>query len=413
MTIPAWVWGQSVIWTLVHVYVWARLVRGTTSRGTAARRCGNVAAIVLAPLIPAALIGASALDLAVSRWIVWPGYVWYALELYLVLLLLLAEPIRLAARVVAAAGRRRRRAKASRVPEPARAPSGDAPAPREEVPEPQRDAPTRRVFLARSIAVSAGAAATGVVGYGMLTALGPPRLDHVTVRLSRGGSRAAGMRIALVGDIHLGPMLGRDHTQRIVDMIDGAGADLVAIVGDLVDGTVEDLAHAAAPLRGLRSRHGTYFVTGNHEYLSGAAEWVGELREMGIRPLQNERVELPALDLAGVNDVTGAQQGDGPDYGRALAGRDPARPVVLLAHQPVQVNEAMRHGVDLQLSGHTHGGQTFPLGLLTSWAQPLLAGHGRFGGTQLYVTKGAGFWGPPVRVGAPPDITVIELASTP
>ncbi|MBF8193539.1 metallophosphoesterase [Nonomuraea sp. K274] len=383
MSIPSWVWGQSVMWLLAHLYLWARLVRGTTPARSRARRAGTVLAAVLAVFIPAALITPFYLDIAVSRWIAWPSNIWYGLAIYLLILLILAEPVRLAVAVT-----RKWRARA-----------------RAETPD-----PARRVFLARSIAVTAGAAATGIVGYGMVTALGPPRLDRVTVRLRRGGPKAHGLRIALVGDIHLGPILGRAHTQRIVDMINGTGADLVAIVGDLVDGTVEQLASAAAPLRDLRSRHGTFFVTGNHEYLSGAAEWIEELRELGIRPLQNERVELPGLDLAGVNDVTGAQQDHAPDYDRALGDRDPARPVILLAHQPVQVNEAMRHGVDLQLSGHTHGGQMMPLDLLTSWAQPTLAGYERFGDTQLYVTKGAGFWGPPIRVGAPPDITIVELA---
>ncbi|SEH02044.1 hypothetical protein SAMN05444920_123100 [Nonomuraea solani] len=408
MSVPVWVWGQSVLWALAHVYLWARLVRGTTSPGSAARRAGTAVAMVLATFIPASLITPFFFGLAVSGAIAWPGNIWYGLAIYLLILLLLAEPVRLVAAVV----RRRRAKKRDIVPDL----EGRAflvhsiavttgAAARDAVPD-----PARRVFLARSIAVTAGATASGLVGYGMVNALGPPHLDRVTVRLRRGGPKAGGLRIALVGDIHLGPMLGRAHTRRIVDMINGTGADLVAIVGDLVDGTVEQLASAAAPLRDLRSRHGTFFVTGNHEYLSGAAEWIEELRELGVRPLRNERVELPALDLAGVNDVTGAQQDDGPDYAQALGDRDPSRPVVLLAHQPVQVNEAAHYGVDLQLSGHTHGGQFVPMNLITSLAQPTLAGYGRFGGTQLYVTKGAGFWGPPVRVGAPPDITIVELA---
>ncbi|MFI6907090.1 metallophosphoesterase [Nonomuraea sp. NPDC050394] len=383
MSIPPWVAGQSVMWLLAHLYLWARLVRGTTPARSRARRVGTACAVVLATFIPAALITPFFLDIDVSRWIAWPTNIWYGLAIYLLILLILAEPVRLAAALA-----RGRRAKA-----------------RPEAPD-----PARRAFLARSIAVTAGAAATSIVGYGMVTALGPPHLEHVTIRLRRGGAQAQGLRIALVGDIHLGPMLGRAHTRRIVDMINRTEADLVAIVGDLVDGTVGQLASAAAPLGDLRSRHGTFFVTGNHEYFSGASAWIEELRDLGVRLLQNERVELPGLDLAGVNDVTGARQDHGPDYDLALGGRDQDRPVILLAHQPIQVNEAMRHGVDLQLSGHTHGGQMVPMNLITSWAQPTLAGHGRFGDTQLYVTKGAGFWGPPVRVGAPPDITIVELA---
>jgi predicted MPP superfamily phosphohydrolase len=130
---------------------------------------------------------------------------------------------------------------------------------------------------------------------------------------------------------------------------------------------------------------------------------------LGLRPLRNERVELAGFDLAGVNDVAGEEFDDGPDFSRALDGRDTTRPVVLLAHQPVQVHEAARHGVDLQLSGHTHGGQMFPFHLLVRLDQPVRSGLATVDDTRIYVTNGAGFWGPPVRVGAAPEITLVEL----
>jgi predicted MPP superfamily phosphohydrolase len=268
------------------------------------------------------------------------------------------------------------------------------------------------LLLARSLAAVAGIAAVGVTGYGVSQALGPPRLARRRIVLDKLPPRMDGFRIALVSDIHLGPILGRGHTRRIVDAINGLGADLVAVVGDLVDGSVAQLGSAAEPLADLRARHGGYFVTGNHEYFSGYREWITEIRSFGLTVLRNQRVGIDGLDLAGVNDATGGSAGDPPDYDRALAGRDPAKPVVLLAHQPVQVHEAEKRGVDLQLSGHTHGGQIYPFGYVVRLEQPVLAGYARFGGTQLYVTRGAGFWGPPVRVGAPPDITLIELRSS-
>ncbi len=274
---------------------------------------------------------------------------------------------------------------------------------------------SRRLFVARTVAVGATAVAAGTVAYGAYGVLGrAPRVKNVTVPLAKLPAAADGYRIAVVSDIHLGPILGRGHTQRIVDTINAQRPDLVAIVGDLVDGTVDHLGTAAEPLGQLRARDGSYYVTGNHEYFagaSGAAEWIDHLRELGLHPLENERTELPGFDLAGVNDVSGEDVGEGPDFGRALGDRDPARASVLLAHQPVVIHDAVDHGVDLQLSGHTHGGQLWPVTYVAGAANPTLAGLERYGDTQLYVTRGAGAWGPPVRVGAPSDITMVRLAS--
>ncbi|MFH8368509.1 metallophosphoesterase [Streptomyces sp. NPDC018031] len=272
--------------------------------------------------------------------------------------------------------------------------------------------PSRRLFVARTVAAGAGVVAASTVGYGMYTVLSGPRLKRVTVPLAKLPRAAHGYKIAVVSDIHLGPILGRAHTQRIVDTINRAEPDLVAVVGDLVDGSVADLGPAAEPLRGLRARHGSYFVTGNHEYFSGAEEWVAHVRELGLHPLENARRELPWFDLAGVNDISGEDDGQGPDYERALGDRDPARASVLLAHQPVVIHDAVEYGVDLQLSGHSHGGQMWPGNHIAALANPTVAGLERYGDTQLYVTRGAGAWGPPVRVGAPSDITLIRLAAT-
>ncbi|MDH2391823.1 metallophosphoesterase [Streptomyces sp. HNM0663] len=270
---------------------------------------------------------------------------------------------------------------------------------------------SRRVFVSRIIGGGAVAASLGTVGYGTYGVLRGPRVKRVTVPLGKLPRSAQGFRIAVVSDIHLGPVLGRAHTQRIVDAVNAVSPDLIAIVGDLVDGSVADLGPAAEPLARLESRHGAFFVTGNHEYFSGADQWVDHVRELGIRPLQNERAEIAGFDLAGVNDIAGESEGEGPDFAKALGDRDPARASVLLAHQPVVIHDAVEHGVDLQLSGHTHGGQLWPGNYLAELANPTLAGLERYGDTQLYVTRGAGAWGPPVRVGASSDITVVSLAA--
>ncbi|MFG2664176.1 metallophosphoesterase [Streptomyces sp. NPDC048387] len=269
----------------------------------------------------------------------------------------------------------------------------------------------RRVFVARVLGGAAVAAAGVTVGGGAYGVLRGPRVKRVRVPLARLPRAAHGFRIAVVSDVHLGPILGRAHTRRVVETVNRTQPDLIAVVGDLVDGSVHDLGPAAEPLRELRARHGSFFVTGNHEYFSGAQQWVDHVRELGLVPLENARRELPHFDLAGVNDVQGEKEGKGPDFQAALGDRDRSRTSVLLAHQPVVIHDAVRHGVDLQLSGHTHGGQLWPGNYVAELANPTVAGLERYGDTQLYVSRGAGAWGPPVRVGAPSDITVVELAS--
>ncbi|MBQ1106232.1 metallophosphoesterase [Streptomyces sp. 404i] len=271
--------------------------------------------------------------------------------------------------------------------------------------------PSRRLFVSRVVGGAAAAAGLATVGYGTYGVLRGPSVRRITVPLAKLPRAAHGFRIAVVSDIHIGPILGRAHTRRIVDTINATSPDLVAVVGDLVDGSVADLGSAAEPLSALRARHGSFFVTGNHEYFSGAGQWVDHVRELGLHPLENARVEIEGFDLAGVNDIAGETEGQGPDFGRALGDRDRGRAAVLLAHQPVVIHDAVEHGVDLQLSGHTHGGQLWPGNLLAELANPTVAGLERYGDTQLFVSRGAGAWGPPVRVGAPSDITVVELAS--
>jgi predicted MPP superfamily phosphohydrolase len=389
--------------TVVHYYLWRRLVRSTTRPGRA-RRIGTWVLLGLVALLILTLIGSRAFPHSVAVVLAWPGYLWIAVMFYLLVGLLVLE---IPALVVKLVWRRRAAAQPAPVPALVGAPASDSPEP---PPSDPVVGESRRLFLGRAVALTAGVAAVGLVGTGVRTALGDPRLTELEIalpRLHRGG----GWRIALVSDIHLGPLNGVDRTRRIVDMINGLEADFVAIVGDLVDGSVAELGPAAAPLGRLRSRYGSFFVTGNHEYFSGYEEWIDEVQRLGIRPLRNELVSLPdGLDLAGVNDVTGAGYGDAPNVARALAGHDPSNAVILLAHQPVQAHDAAAHGVDLQLSGHTHGGQMVPFNyVVRASGQPVVSGLGEVDGMPVYVTNGAGFWGPPVRVGAPPDITLIHL----
>jgi len=372
---------------LMTFYVWFRAIRDTTGPGRL-RALLTVALLALTALLAVTLVVPRVTGIEEFSWLAWPGYLWFGLLIYLVLALLVFEPVWLVGWL------RRRRA----------------------APSDQRPTLDRRQFLARAGAVAAGATAVGVTGVGVATALGPPDVLRVPVRLGRLDPTFDGFRIAVVSDIHLGPLLGRAHTERIVRMINDTEPDLVAVVGDLVDGTVEQLGSAAAPLADLVSREGTFFVTGNHEYfVDGTAEWLRELERLGLHVLRNEHTRIrragAAFDLAGVNDIAGRSRSDPPDFDRALRGVDPLTATVLLAHQPVQVTEAAKRHVDLQLSGHTHGGQMWPFHYAVELAQPSLAGLSTVDDTQLYVTRGAGFWGPPLRVGARPDISVLTLRS--
>ncbi|MEU0568719.1 metallophosphoesterase [Nonomuraea sp. NPDC005983] len=409
-----WVFVVSVVVLVfaVHLYLWQRLVRSTTRPGRL-RTALTWGLVGLVLLVVATFAGQR---LEMGRWLAWPGYLWVAIMFYLVVFLLVLEVPRAVAWLVL---RRAARPKAVVESQAVAVAAGGPPAPVAEAPvEPVPPSMvSRRLFLGRATAAVAGVGALSTVGYGVRTALGDPVIEPVRITLPKLDSRLSGLRLAVVSDIHLGPITGIGHTERIVRMINQLRPDVVTIVGDLVDGSVAELGALARPLRSLESRYGAYFVTGNHEYYTanGPGEWVEELDRLGVRSLRNERVEIrhqgAVLDLAGVNDLGGAAMNEPPDFEKALGGRDTSRSTVLLAHQPVQVEQAARYGVDLQLSGHTHGGQIAPFNLIVPLQQPVVSGLATVDGVQVYVTRGAGFWGPPVRVGAPPEITLVELRS--
>ena len=264
-----------------------------------------------------------------------------------------------------------------------------------------------RALAAVGIALVAGAA-------GVRSAMRPPRLRRVEIPLARWPESLDGFRIVQISDIHIGPLLDRRFAEQVVSRVNALAPDLVAVTGDLVDGGVRQLARDVEPFGGLRARHGVYFVTGNHDHYSGADSWVSHIRSLGLRPLRNERVCIrvgeAAFDLIGVDDHRGDwRDGGGEDLPRAVEGRDSTRPAVLLAHDPSTFERASKLGVDLQLSGHTHGGQIWPFGLLVRLVIPFVAGRYAKNGAELYVSRGTGFWGPPMRIFAPAEITEITL----
>jgi predicted MPP superfamily phosphohydrolase len=371
----------SVLSWLMHRYVWARLVRDAAWPGPWGRAL-TVGVFVLAALVPLCFLATRWLPRPLNAPLAWIVYSWLGFALYLFLLTALSD----AGRTVAAV-------------------FGALPAD-----------PARRLMLARTIGAGIGAA-SGLIGLGGAANVARGfDLKRVRVPIARLPRAASGYSIVQMTDVHVGPTIGRDFVERIVSETNALAPDMVVITGDLVDGTVAQLAHLVEPLRNLRARDGVFFVTGNHEYYSGADAWIQHLAGLGVRVLRNERVAIgDAFDLAGVDDASAHRMlpDHGQDVAKALRGRDPSRAVVLLAHQPKAIGDALRADVDLQLSGHVHGGQMVPFNWLVRLDQPFVSGLHLVERTWIYVSTGTGYWGPPMRVGPGAELTRIELVSAP
>ena len=245
-----------------------------------------------------------------------------------------------------------------------------------------------------------------------------PRLVDIDIPVAHLPKALQGFSIAQISDLHVGPTIKRGFVERIVARVNHLNADLIAITGDLVDGSVPDLSSHTAPLAALTARHGVYFVTGNHEYYSGERAWTAELRRLGLTVLKNQHVVLQhdgaSLLLAGVTDFSAhhfdpAQRSD---PAAALRGApNDAGAKILLAHQPSSAAAAADAGYDVQISGHTHGGQFWPWNLFVRYFQPFTAGLNRLKNLSVYVSRGTGYWGPPNRFLVPAEITRIRLVT--
>ena len=264
-----------------------------------------------------------------------------------------------------------------------------------------------------AIGVMALTPAITLIGFFMARRTAP--VVDVEVPLAGLPKELEGFTIAQISDIHVGQTIKRNFVEAIVDRVNRLHADMIAITGDVADGSVPDLAQYTEPLAQLESRHGTYFVTGNHEYYSGANAWIRELERLGARVLMNEHVVLDhdgaALTVAGVTDYSAHHfdPSHRSDPRAAAKGAPEHAPKVLLAHQPRSANSAEAAGYQLQLSGHTHGGQFWPWNFLVRLQQPFIAGLNRLGRMWVYTSRGTGYWGPPMRFGIPSEITLIRL----
>ncbi len=377
----------SLILAMAHRYVWVRLVRdaGLPAPWTT---LGAIALAVLFVLVMSSffLSRTAPRDLALP--FSWSAYTWLGVLFFLVIALGVGDLLRAVSTLVHAL--------------PFGATSAEAAVD-----------PERRLAISRLFAAGAAALGLGASGVGLVSALSPVAVKRLRVSLDRLSPVSEGTRIVQLTDVHVGPTIGKDFIEDLVARVNALRPDVIAITGDLVDGSVEALREHVAPLGKLRARYGVFFVTGNHEYYSGADAWILHLRSLGVKVLRNERVRIggeEGFDLAGIDDAFSASfEGHGPDLAKALEGRDAGRACVLLAHQPRGIHLADSLGVDLQLSGHTHGGQMFPWNLAVRLQQPFVAGLHRLKHAQIYVSHGTGYWGPPMRVGAPAEITEIEL----
>ena len=266
-------------------------------------------------------------------------------------------------------------------------------------------------------AIGVVALASLITLVGLYNARKPPRVKTVDIPLKDLPPALHGFKIAQISDMHIGPTIKRPAMKYVVATINKLDVDAVAITGDLVDGNVYELSRHVAPLAGLRSRHGTFFVTGNHEYYSGVQPWLKYLPTLGVRVLLNEHVILlhhhAPIVLAGVTDFSAASYDTShrSDVALAITGAPRAAVKVLLAHQPRSAPAAVAAGFDLQISGHTHGGQFLPWTFFVRLQQPFTAGLHRVKNMLIYVSRGTGYWGPPKRFGAPSEITLLRLVN--
>ncbi|MEO6998749.1 MAG: metallophosphoesterase [Terracoccus sp.] len=366
--------GVAVVLALFSLLLHRRLAVAPAWSGAVRRVIAASLGLAAVATMVAFAMQAGVIDPHRARWVAWAGMTWLAVGWYLLLGVLALGVLGLLVRVVS--GR------------PAR----------------------RRVLRIGTPLVVVAALAT--TGYGLHEAAAP-QITTASFSSRQLPAQFDGLRVALISDLHVGPVREEGFTRRVVEEVNAQHPDLVVLAGDLIDGRVEQVAGAADPLRDLRAPMGVVAVSGNHEVLSQEADaWLAHYRSLGVTVLRNSNVELTRGDasiaVAGLNDATTAGD-DAPDIGTSLAGLAPDSFTLLVAHQPKAAESAARRGVDLQVSGHTHGGQLWPFRYAVTLQQPTLDGLAMVGDVPVFTTRGAGAWGPPVRVLAPPQVPIITL----
>jgi predicted MPP superfamily phosphohydrolase len=371
----------------MHYYFWRRMVKDS-GFSRPVQRFGTAAVIAFFLLLPISHILAKQFSFQQLFPLLWFAYLWLGILMLFFFLFLFTDSLK-----VFYYASRRLFQKKQNIPDP-----------------------SRRRFLARTLASSASVLVLGVSAFGVKKCLDPPTVNRLPVNISGLPPGFKGFSIVQISDIHIGAMSMRAELAEIVAIVNNLQPDLIAITGDLVDGNVAELAGELAPLAELKAQHGVFFVTGNHEYYSGVEKWLPEIEQLGITVLNNTRTEIrrgnDAFILAGVTDHEAGRFGQehAPSFEKALGGIAKKSTVILLAHQPRAVEEAAPYGVNLVLSGHMHGGQIWPFNYLAPLQQPYLKGFYMHNKTQLYVNQGTGYWGPPMRVGTYKEISEFILS---
>ncbi|NOX33573.1 MAG: metallophosphoesterase [Deltaproteobacteria bacterium] len=275
--------------------------------------------------------------------------------------------------------------------------------------------PERRGFLFKASGYSIAFLSASATAFGYATALEEPRIVKIDIRLNQDRKDLRGLRILQITDLHVGPTIQYDYVKRVCDKIQVLKADLILFTGDLADGSPKALGFDVSPLTDIEAPLGKYFVTGNHEYYSGAKRWIHEVKRLGFKPLINEHKVIKynkgLLTLAGVTDINAGaffkEHESSPR--KAILGCPENSFKLLCAHQPTSIYQASKAGFDFQISGHTHGGQFFPFNFFIRLQQPFIKGYYKYRNTKLYVSQGTGYWGPPLRLGTFPEITLFKF----
>lgn len=275
--------------------------------------------------------------------------------------------------------------------------------------------PARRQFILMSMNLGIVGITSLLGGIGLFQARRKATIFNQNIHIKNLPQEFHGLTIAQISDLHVGPTIKGDYARTVVEQVNALNPDLIFFTGDMVDGSVDHLSEDVEPLRDLKSKYGTYFVTGNHEYYSGVEDWVKKVTELGMVHLENEHFILKkgggSLAIAGVTDLMAHHtlKSHRSDPKRALRGVPEGMPRILLAHQPGTADMIKGLQVDLMVCGHTHGGQFIPFNLAVSRAHQYTAGLYDQEGTQIYVNQGTGYWGPPLRLGIPSEVTLFKL----